>query len=78
MPGDEPAVRDVELAAFTGPEEAEIVERIRSEAPDGWQSLVAVDATGRIVGHLLLSPCAVEDDAEVAVSRRCSRLAPSR
>lgn len=60
--GDEPAVRDVELAAFTGPEEAEIVERIRSEAPDGWQSLVAVDATGRIVGHLLLSPCAVEDD----------------
>ncbi len=59
-PGDEPAVRAVELAAFAGPEEAAIVDRIRAEAPDGWQSLVAVDADGTIVGHLLLSPCAVE------------------
>lgn len=60
-PGDEQGVRDVELAAFSGPEEAEIVDRIRDEAPDGWQSLVAVDAAGTIVGHLLLSPCPVED-----------------
>ena len=67
-PGDEPGVRDVELAAFTGPEEAEIVDRIRVEAPDGWQSLVAVDASGTIVGHLLLSPCAVEDDDGVVVA----------
>ena len=62
-PGDEPGVRDVELAAFGGPEEAEIVDRIRMEAPDGWLSLVAADAAGEIVGHLLLSPCPVEDDA---------------
>jgi len=62
-PGDEPGVRAVELSAFTGPEEAAIVDRIRSEAPDGWHSLVAVDEGGRIVGHLLLSPCPVEDAA---------------
>lgn len=63
LPGDEPGIRSVELAAFAGPEEADIVDRIRREAPDGWHSLVALDATGRIVGHLLLSPCPVTDDA---------------
>jgi putative acetyltransferase len=67
-PGDEPGVRDVERAAFTGPEEAAIVDRIRSEAPDGWQSLVAVDDDGAIVGHLLMSPCPVEDAAGAVVA----------
>jgi putative acetyltransferase len=67
-PGDEAGVREVELAAFAGPEEAGIVDRIRGEAPEGWQSLVAVDGTGLIVGHLLLSPCAVEDDAGAVVA----------
>lgn len=66
-PGDEPGVRRVNLAAFTGPEEADIVDRIRREAPDGWHSVVAVgapgtSADGAIVGHLLLSPCRVEDE----------------
>lgn len=61
-PGDEPEVRHVHEAAFPGPEEAEIVDRIRGEAPAGWQSLVAVDAGGAIVGHVLLSPCPVEDE----------------
>ena len=56
------AVRAVELAAFTGPEEADIVDRIRDEAPEGWLSLVAVDTVGSVVGHLLLSPCPVEDE----------------
>jgi len=60
--GDETAVRAVELAAFTGPEEADVVDRIRREAPDGWQSLVAADTDGRIVGHLLMTPCPVETD----------------
>jgi putative acetyltransferase len=65
-PGEEDAVRQVELAAFTGPEEADIVDRIRREAPEGWHSLVAAGARGSgvdgaIVGHLLLSPCPVED-----------------
>src|SRR5262245_28591172 len=60
-PGEAPAIRAIELAAFTGPEEADIVDRIREDAPEGWQSLVAVDAGGRIVGHLLMTPCPVED-----------------
>jgi predicted N-acetyltransferase YhbS len=68
-PGDEPGVRAVELAAFTGPEEADIVDRIRREAPDGWQSLVAADGGGRVVGHLLLSPCGVEGDEGAIVGR---------
>ncbi len=66
-PGDEPGVRRVNLAAFPGPEEADIVDRIRREAPEGWHSLVALGADGSagdgvVVGHLLLSPCRVEDD----------------
>lgn len=39
------------------------MDRIRREAPAGWQSLVAVDAAGLIAGHLLLSPCPVETEA---------------
>ena len=60
-PGNEPGVRHVHEAAFPGPEEADIVDRIRREAPAGWQSLVALDEEGSIVGHLLLSPCRVKD-----------------
>lgn len=66
-PGDEPAVRGVNLAAFPGPEEAAIVDRIRREAPAGWQSLVACDAHGGIVGHVLLTPCRVEGDGGASV-----------
>ncbi len=32
-------------------------------APAGWQSVVAADEAGAIVGHVLLSPCPVEDAA---------------
>jgi putative acetyltransferase len=60
-PGDEPGVRRVNLAAFPGPEEADIVDAIRLDAPEGWQSIVALNAAGEIVGHLLLSPCQVVD-----------------
>jgi putative acetyltransferase len=60
-PGDEPGVRRVHEAAFPGPEEATIVDEIRRSGPAGWQSIVALDASGVIVGHVLLSPCAVED-----------------
>ena len=66
--GDEPTIRHVEEAAFPGPEEADIVDRIRREAPVGWQSLVAVDAAARIVGHLLMSPCPVTADDGAAVA----------
>ena len=72
-PGDGPGVRRLNLAAFTGPEEADIVDRIRREAPDGWHSLVAVGAPGTpadgiVVGQLLLSPCRVEDDDGVTLA----------
>jgi putative acetyltransferase len=73
QPGDEPWVRAVELAAFPGPYEADIVDRIRREAPDGWYSLVAIGTPGSgvdglLVGHLLLSPCPVVDDAGSVVA----------
>jgi putative acetyltransferase len=66
-PGEEDHVRAVERSAFTGPYEAEIVDRIRREAPDGWYSVVAVGVPGSgvdglMVGHLLLSPCPVVDE----------------
>ncbi len=66
-PADVDGVRAVELSAFAGPEEADIVDRIRREAPEGWHSIVAVGGPGSgiedlIVGHLLLSPCPVEDE----------------
>ena len=61
-PGDEPGVRRVNEAAFPGPEEADIVDEIRRLGPIGWQSIVALNLTGDIVGHLLLSPCALEDE----------------
>ncbi len=60
-PGDEPRVRHVHERAFPGPEEAAIVDKIRRMAPEGWQSVIAVDEGGRIVGHALLSPCPLED-----------------
>ena len=59
-PGDEPGVRRVNEAAFPGPEEADIVDAIRADAPAGWQSIVALDSAGDVVGHLLLSPCPLE------------------
>lgn len=61
--GDEPGIRRVHEAAFPGPEEAAIVDEIRARAPAGWQSIVALDRAGEIVGHVLLSPCPVEDEA---------------
>jgi putative acetyltransferase len=73
-PADVDGVRAVELAAFPGPEEAGIVDRIRREAPEGWQSIVAAGAPGSgiddlIVGHLLLSPCPVEaEDGRVVAT----------
>jgi putative acetyltransferase len=72
-PGDEPGVRHVNLTAFSGPEEADIVDRIRREAPDGWHSLVAVGGVATpyddiVVGQLLLSPCPVGNDRGTTVA----------
>jgi len=53
---DADAIRGINDAAFEGPDEGLIVDRIRG-TPDWIEggSLVAVDGSGRLVGHLLLS-----------------------
>ena len=53
-PEDHAAIAEVNRAAFRGPLEAMLVERLRS---DGLLivSLVAVDQAGKIVGHILFS-----------------------
>jgi putative acetyltransferase len=48
------AVREINIAAFEGEKEADLVDRLRDEEID-LVSLVA-DRDGEIVGHLLLSP----------------------
>ena len=53
-PADQPGVRAVHLAAFEGPDEADLVDRLRGHTFP-YVSLVAVDK-GRIVGHILLTP----------------------
>lgn len=59
-PQDEAAVRAVELAAFEGPGEADLVDALRGEP--GVISLVA-EVAGEVVGHLLLSPVEVQGQA---------------
>jgi putative acetyltransferase len=51
---DEAAIREVNEAAFGGPEEASLVDRLRS-ACGGYASFVAVDE-GAVVGHILFTP----------------------
>ncbi|WP_353946007.1 N-acetyltransferase [Streptomyces sp. HUAS MG91] len=56
---DIPAVRDINLAAFPTPAEADLVDALRAD-PAAWiegLSLVAADETGRPVGHALLTRC---------------------
>ena len=61
-PGDIAAVRAVELAAFTGPEEAESSTASGARRPRaGCRS--SPWRRGHGGGHLLMSPCPVEDDA---------------
>ena len=55
---DHAAIAGVNRAAFDGPLEAALVDRLRREGLV-IASLVAVDAFGRIVGHLLLSPARI-------------------
>ena len=53
-PADHAAVRAILLAAFPGPDEADLVERLRADG-DSAIELVA-ERDGRIVGHVLFSP----------------------
>ena len=58
---DAAAIRRVNLAAFGGPVEADLVEALRREA-EPVISLVAADA-GEVVGHVMFSPVTIDDDA---------------
>lgn len=70
--GDEDAIARVNCAAFGGDEEAQLVERLRK---DGLVivSLVAVDDSGQIVGHILFSPVTIVTDTN---ERQIASLAP--
>ena len=67
---DVPTIRTVNLAAFGGPAEADIVDVLRADARDVI-SLVAEDA-GEIVGHIMFSPVEIAG----APDRRAMALAP--
>lgn len=62
IPADAPATRRVHMAAFPGPEEADLVDALRRDA--AWVpalSVVAVDERDLIVGHVLLTRLQVGD-----------------
>ncbi|MFF9640771.1 GNAT family N-acetyltransferase [Kitasatospora aureofaciens] len=61
-PEDAPATRRVHMAAFPGPDEADLVDALRRDP--AWLpglSLVAVDDAGLVVGHALLTRLRVGD-----------------
>lgn len=60
-PGDAPAIRRVNEAAFGQPDEADIVDALRQACPDSL-SLVAVADDGSVVGHILFTPAVVEGE----------------
>ncbi|KRV47810.1 acetyltransferase [Wenjunlia vitaminophila] len=59
---DIPAIRDIDLAAFETPLEADLVEALRADSSwiDGL-SVVTTDRDGRPVGHALLTRCHIGD-----------------
>jgi putative acetyltransferase len=64
-PGDADAIRRVHDAAFGGLIEGRIVDELRgTEWWLPWGSLVAIGASDRIVGHLLMSRATVEGAAD--------------
>lgn len=64
LPGDEPAIRNVHLAAFGQADEANIVDDLRKNC-EVLLSLVAVEGD-KIVGHALWSPAVIESDSSVS------------
>lgn len=63
--GDVDAVREVNLAAFSGGEEADIVDALRTNGGVRLSLVAVVDGT--IAGHLLLSPLTVGSLAGAAL-----------
>jgi putative acetyltransferase len=60
---DAAAVRKVNLAAFGGAAEADVVDALRANCSD-LLSLVAVDE-GQVIGHVLFSPAVIEGSGTV-------------
>ncbi|WP_441247267.1 GNAT family N-acetyltransferase [Kitasatospora sp. McL0602] len=79
LPEDAPATRRVHMAAFPGPEEADLVDALRRDP--AWLpglSVVAVEESGLVVGHALLTRLQVGDGwalalAPVGVAPECQR-----
>ncbi|MGW4892806.1 GNAT family N-acetyltransferase [Kitasatospora sp. NPDC004240] len=68
-PEDAPATRRVHMAAFPGPDEADLVDALRRDP--AWLpelSLVAVDRAGLVVGHALLTRLRVGDGQGLALA----------
>ncbi|MFI9045486.1 GNAT family N-acetyltransferase [Streptomyces sp. NPDC053427] len=59
---DIPAIRDINLAAFDTPLEADLVDALRADVSwiDGL-SLVSTDEHGKLIGHALLTRCHIDD-----------------
>jgi putative acetyltransferase len=70
-PGDADAIRRLHDAAFGGLIEGRIVDDLRgTEWWLPWGSLIAEDAGGRMVGHLLMSRARLETEGEGGGDRR--------
>ncbi|MFF2044820.1 GNAT family N-acetyltransferase [Kitasatospora sp. NPDC058170] len=68
-PEDAPATRRVHMAAFPGPDEADLVDALRRDP--AWLpglSVVAVDGSGLVVGHALLTRLQVGDGQGLALA----------
>lgn len=70
-PGDEPAIRAVNIAAFETEAEADLVDQIRQDR-HVLISMVADTPEGKIIGTLLFSPVIVEGAKNLV----CAALAP--
>ncbi|WP_029089273.1 GNAT family N-acetyltransferase [Brevibacterium album] len=69
-PDDIAAVRAVNLAAFPSAEEADLVDALRADA-SAWiegLSTVALDKTGAVAGHALLTRCTVGGEPALALA----------
>ncbi|MFD4658029.1 GNAT family N-acetyltransferase [Kitasatospora sp. NPDC058444] len=68
-PDDAPATRRVHMAAFPGPDEADLVDALRRDP--AWLpglSVVAVDGAGLVIGHALLTRLRVGDGRGLALA----------
>jgi len=76
LPGDEAAVRLVNLAAFEDGPEADLVDRLRAAGTD-YRSFVAIEHD-EIVGHILFTPAAVDGQDLVGMGLAPMAVTPAR